>query len=378
MAVRTGILQLLGGAFALMLAASAALGQGRSFFAEGSDAVQGVGARHLAMGGTGVATANDPHAVFYNPSLLADVERPVVTVTRQIDGRLRPYTFIGAAVPVPGLDDLGIDVTLGVARYNRIHARSTGAFGANEPESVFLRYLLPGIKGTFDGDIDSKTLVNRFAVGVGFNDIPGLNLGFNIDYIDCDTNTCGVHTASNGYETRSVKATALSWGISASYKVTDRVTFGFAFTDVDTLLTVRRTVTDDLGTRNDFFTTPFPKKVAAEVSWQVSDRWLVAVGGKREWGDYGSSSVDFLTFHGGVEYAWTDQLTLRAGAWSPFRLETSHGNNIDIPVPLAPTAGIGWTFGDFSADVSLYAHPLMTLHRKFPEVSGEISLSYRF
>lgn len=378
MAARTGPARLLLGALVCGLAAGAAPGQDRTFVAEGSDAVQGVGARYLAMGGTGVATANDPHALYYNPSLLADIDRPVFTVTRQIDGQLRPYTFVGAAVPIPGLNDLGLDVTLGVARYNRIHARSSGAFGAGEPESIFLRYLLPGIRGTFTGDIDSKTLVNRFAIGVGFNDIPGLNLGFNLDYIDCDTNTCGVHTNSNGYETRSVKATALSFGISASYDVTDRLKVGFAFTDVDTMLTVRRVVTDDLGTRNDFFVTPFPKKVAAEVSWQASDRWLFSFGGKREWGEYGMSSVDFLTFHGGLEYAWSDQLTLRAGAWSPFHLETSHGNNLESPVPLAPTAGFGWNFGDFSADVSVYAHPLMTLHREFPELSGEISLTYRF
>lgn len=359
-------------------AAGAAVAQGRSFVAEGTDAVQGVGARSLAMGGTGVATATDPYGIYYNPSLLADIDRPVFSLTRQIDGQLQPYSFVGMAIPLDVFDELGLDVTLGFARYNRIHARSTGAFGAGEPESVFLRYLLPGIKGTFDGDIDSKTLVNRFALGVGFNDIPGLNLGFNLDYIDCETETCGVHSASNGYETRSVKATALSYGISASYEVTDRITVGFAYTDIDTELTVRRTVTDNAGTRTDFFKTPFPKKVAAEVSWQVSDRWLIALGGKREWGDYGSSSVDFITFHGGVEYAWSDQLTLRAGAWSPFRLQTSHANNIAIPVPLAPTAGFGWNFGDLTADVSIYAHPLMTLHREFPEVSGELTLSYRF
>ena len=67
---------------------------------------------------------------------------------------LRPYTFIGAAVPLHLSDDLGFDVTLGVARYNRVHARSQGAFAATEPESVFLRYLLPGISGDFDGEID--------------------------------------------------------------------------------------------------------------------------------------------------------------------------------------------------------------------------------
>ena len=365
-------------ALLLTLAAATASAQGRSFVAEGSDAVQGVGARYLAMGGTGVATANDPHAVYYNPALLADIDRVTLAFTRQIDADLRPYSFIGATVPLAALADFGLDVTLGAARYNRIHARSTGAFGANEPESIFLRYLLPGIRGTFSGDIDSKTLVNRFAVGIRSDALPQLSFGANLDYIDCRTETCGVHTHSNGYEARSVHATAVSYGISASYRPSDRLTLGVAWTDIDTELKVHRTVTDNAGTRKDFFTTPFVRKLAAEAAYRFSDTWLVTFGAKREWGDYGNYSLDFLTLHGGAEYTLSPALTLRAGAWSPFRLETSQANNFEIPVPLAPSAGMGWTLGNVSLDASVYAHPLMSLHRNFPAVSGDLTLSYRF
>lgn len=366
---------LLGG---LGLTTGPAQAQGRTFSAEGSDAVQGVGARSLSMGGTGVATATDPFAIYYNPSLLADVDQTIVTVNRQIDGTLRPYTFFGVALPVTGLDELGIDVTLGAARYNRIHARSTGAYREDEPESIFLRYLLPGVSGTFSGKIDSKTLVNRLAVGIRMHDIPRLNIGFNADIIDCRTNTCGTHATSNGYETQSLHATAFSYGVSATYHLTDQITFGAAYTDIDTELKVQRLITDNAGTRNETFTSPFVRKFAAEASYRTNDKWLFAFGGKREWGDYGGYSLDFITLHGGVEYNLNDTFTLRAGAWSIYRLQTSQGNDLSLPVPLVPTAGAGWTLGNFSADVALYAHPLMTLHNNFPKPSGDLTLSYRF
>lgn len=367
-----------GAALALGLAFGTAQAQGRTFAAEGSDAVQGVGARNLAMGGTGVATAADPYAIYYNPSLLADVDQAIVTITRQIDGTLRPFTFAGFALPVTGLEELGLDVTLGAARYNRIHARATGGFGANEPESIFLRFMLPGVNGTYKGRVDSKTLVNRFAVGVRFDDIPRLSLGFNADFIDCRTETCGTHAGSNGFESRSLHARAFSYGVSATYHLSDALTFGVAYTDIDAVLHVQREVTDNAGTRIDSFTTSFGRKLAAEGAFRLNDRWLFAFGGKREWGSYGRHTMDVITLHGGMEFNWTDVFTLRAGAWSPVKMQTGTGTSLTSPVIFAPTAGAGLTMGNFSADVSLYAHPLMTMHKKSPVLSGDLTLSYRF
>jgi len=131
-------------AITVAMAVSSGSAFAQTFLLEGTDAVMGVGARYLAMGGTGTSTANDPHAVFYNPSLLTGIDRVTIARTRQLDAKLRPYTFIGIAVPLLFLKDTGFKITLGAARYNRVHSRSSGAFGANEPESIFLRYLLPG------------------------------------------------------------------------------------------------------------------------------------------------------------------------------------------------------------------------------------------
>ncbi|MEJ2036856.1 MAG: hypothetical protein P8X69_12750, partial [Maritimibacter sp.] len=241
-----------GSALAAVLAMTLAFpaqAQDRSFTAEGSDAIFAMGARHIAMGGTGTATADDPLAIFYYPARLAGIWQFSFSGTRQLDATLRPYTFIGGTAPLSFLEPLGLNVTVGAARYNRIHAHATGAYGEGEFESIFLRYLLPGISGTFDGTIDSKTLVNRFALGLSTDAVPGLSLGVNLDWIDCQTNTCGIHGGSNGYEVRSTHATALSYGFSVKYALSDRRTVGATFTAVHTTLRVDSTVTDQLGTR---------------------------------------------------------------------------------------------------------------------------------
>lgn len=363
---------------ALVTFAGAAQAQGRSFAAEGSDTIMGVGARHVAMGGTGTATADDPHAVFYNASLLADIDRLTITGTRQLDGSLRPYTFIGAAIPLAFLKPLGLDATFGVARYNRVHARSSGAYGADEFESIFLRYLLPGIKGTFVGDIDSKTLVNRFALGLRHEALPALSIGANVDWIDCKTNSCGVHAGSSGYETGSVHATALSFGVSASYRVSENFILGASYTDISTTLDVLSVFTDNLGTRTYVTRAKLPSQLKLEASYRLGERWLFAAGYQKFWGTYGTYDLNFETAHAGVEFIQNDWLTWRAGAWMPIDISATHGASLDLPRVPIPSAGMGLRRGNFSADFSLYAHPMMTLHERFPALSSDLTISYRF
>ncbi|MEJ1998550.1 MAG: hypothetical protein P8X76_10485, partial [Maritimibacter sp.] len=331
-----------------MTLAFPAQAQDRSFTAEGSDAIFAMGARHIAMGGTGTSTADDALAVFYNPARLAGIRQYSFSGTRQLDATLRPYTFIGGTAPLSFLEPLGIEATLGVARYNRVHARSSGAFAENEFESIFLRYLLPGVSGTFDGDIDSKTLVNRFALGARFDDLPGLSIGANVDWIDCKTNTCGMHAGSHGYEVRTVHATALSFGVSAAYQVNDRLSLGVNFTDVNTELTVHATTDDDLGLRVDDFSVPLPRKLNAELSYRVNDHLLLAAGYQKFWGTYGNFDLNIETAHFGAEYESREGLIWRGGAWMPLDISASNGLNLDVlPFPFAPTIGVGMHEGGF-------------------------------
>ncbi len=364
---------------ALAILATGAQAQTRSFNAEGTDTALGVGARHLAMGGTGASTADDAHAIYYNPALLADFDRAVVSGTVQLGAELRPYTFIGAVLPLDVLDPLGLNVTLGAARYPRVHARSSGAFAADEAESVFLRLLLPSVSGTFDGDIDSKTMVNRFALGLSHEALPQLRLGFNLDWIDCKTNTCGVHGTSAGIETQSVHATALSYGVSAALDLTDRLTLAASYTDIDTTLDIDFIVTDDNGTRQTTGQADLPSQIKLGASYTLNQRWRFAAEYQRVWGAYGSyDNLSLATLHGGVEYSYNDWLTLRGGAFTLLTMETPNGLTAEMPFPFAPTLGAGARWGGLDADVALYAHPVQSLHENTPAITADVSVSYRF
>lgn len=367
------------GAMALLIATTGAVqGQGRTFVAEGSDVAFGLGARHLAMGSTGVATANDPHAMFYNPALIAGFDRPMVSVTRQANAKLRPHSFIGVTVPFPLFEPLGLKANVGFANFPRVHSHSTGAFKATDPQSVFLRFLLPGISGTYDGEIDSKTLVWRWAIGLQPMAHERLKLGLVIDRIDCKTNSCGVHAGSVGREVKSVHATAFSVGVGVSYDLGERVTLAASINDIDTTLAVRTYERDASGTRWFYQTVGLPRNVNAEASWQVNDRLLLAGGYRSYMGTYGNFSMNIQTLNFGAEYQLKNGFTLRGGLWRPIKIQTSNGLAGNLPFPVAPTLGGGWSNERFTADVAVYAHPVMSFHYGRPAPTAEFSLSYKF
>lgn len=355
-----------------------ALAQDRTFFAEGSDTVLGLGARHIAMGGTGTATAIDAQALYWNPAMLAHVDGTQITLTRQLNATLRPYAFLGAAVPVDWLAPLGLDLTVAAGRYPRVHARSTGAFSESDPQSIFLRLLLPGVQGTYDGDIDSKTMVNRFALALSPHESDRFSIGLNIDRIDCKTNTCGVHSASNGYETQSIHATAWSFGIGGTLKIGERLTLGAAVGDVDTTLAVDMLITDDGGVRDFTWEAKLPGYQRVEIAYEPNDKWLLAAGLQRFAGTYGSIALEFKTLHFGVERKHGAHFKSRLGAWIPLEMSSTNFETPDIPFPFVPSAGIGYQNGAFSADLAAYVHPVMSFHVNGPAPAAELTLSYRF
>ena len=382
--MKSGNTKITGLALALiaLMAVSSGSAFAQTFLLEGTDAIMGVGARYLAMGGTGTSTANDPHAVFYNPSLLTGIDRVTIAGTRQLHAKLRPYTLIGIALPLIFMKDTGLNITLGAVRYNRVHSRSSGAFGANEPESIFLRYLLPRILGTYDGDIDSKTLVNRFALGFSNEALSKFSLGVNVDLIDCKTNSCGVHAGSNGYEVQSIGATAVNFGVSTTYRPHNRLTFGASYTDIGTTLKVNTVTTDNNGTRRKLSYSGFPRQLRLEASYVWNKQWLLATGYQKMWGAYGSFVLNYETVHLGAEFQQNDVLAWRVGFWVPVQIKSSQGLNFTFPYGLptipVPTAGVGLDLSDVEVDLVAHLNPLMTLHQEYPVISAELTFTHRF
>ena len=356
----------------LMLAAPAAKAQ--SFWAEGSDTGAGVGARYVALGGTGVSISDDVYAAYYNPAGLAQVRGLEWSVSRQMNARLHEVNFLGVAWRLPLQRQLGLDVTVAGAYYPRIHARASGAFDDSDFESIFLRYLLPGISGTFDGDIDTKTRSYRLAVGVRPAQDSSWSVGAYVERIDCKSDFCGVHATSNGFTVSSTGAKATGLGLGVRYRPSAVWTLAASVSDLDTRLTVNSVTTDDLGTRSRQTRARFPRKIALGAAWQFLPNVAVAAEVEVTQGTYGTSEIDLQILRMGVEKV-AGPWAYRAGAVVPVRIDSSATGDIEPPFPFAPTLGLGWRHGPFRVDFALYAHQVMTLNKGRISPAADLSLS---
>lgn len=170
-----------------------------------------------------------------------------------------------------------MQATVAAAYYPRIHARASGAFDEGDFESLFLRYLLPGISGTFDGDIDTKTKSYRLAMAVAPSQGSRWSAGFYVERIDCKSTFCGVHATSNGFTTSSTGATAIGVGAGVRYRLSPQWTVAGSVSDIRTRLTVNSVATDAAGTRTMQVSAQFPRKITAAAAWQAASDTLVVV-----------------------------------------------------------------------------------------------------
>ena len=349
----------------------------RSFEAEGADTGAGLGARQIAQGGTGVATSDDVYAIYFNPAGLAQVKGVEVSVSRQLNATLHEINFLGVAWRLPLEPAWGVDATVAAAYYPRIHARASGAFDESDFESIFIRYLLPGIQGTFDGDIDSKTKTYRVALGLAPRDGSPWSVGVVVDRIDCKSNFCGVHATSNGFTTSSTGAKATAFGIGMRYRATSQWTLGASLSDVRTRLTLNSVTTDAAGTRTAQSRAEFPRKLAAGVAWRGDAGQVAAAEYEITKGRYGRSEIDLQALRFGLEWpaqAWT----WRAGAVAPLRIFSTSSGTLKAPFPFAPTLGAGWQAGAWKVDFAAYAHAVMSMHKDRASPAAELSLSWSF
>jgi hypothetical protein len=300
-----------------------------------------------------------------------------LSVSRQLNARLHDVNFLGAAWRLPLAPRWGLKATVAGIYYPRIHSRASGAFNENDFESLFLRYLLPGISGTFDGDIDSKTKTYRLAFGLApLQDSPW-SLGFYIDRIDCKSTFCGIHATSNGYTVSSTGARAVAAGIGLRYRLTPVWTLAGSISDLGTRLTVNTVTTDVAGTRSQQTTAEFPRKIAVGATWQAAPAVVVAMDYEITQGRYGKNQIDLQALRLGAEKTTRDWV-YRVGAVAPVKIDSSATGPLHSPYPLAPTLGLGWRGGKVKVDLVVYAHAVMSMHEGKASPAADLSLSADF
>ncbi|WP_457423270.1 hypothetical protein [Roseateles sp. P5_E7] len=359
-----------------LFAASSAHAADRNFQAEGVDTGAGIGPRWVAQAGAGVAAADDLYSIYTNPAGLLGVQGLEVSISRQLNAKLHAYNFIGAAWRLPLPEHWGFKATVAGSFYPRIHARASGVYTDADFESLFLRFLLPGVSGNFDGDIDSKTKTWRYAVALAPSAGPW-SVGVYVDRIDCKSNFCGVHAESNGYTVQSTGAKAYAYGVGLRYQFSPDLTLGVQASDLSTKLDIHTVTTDAAGTRESTTQAHFPRKLAAGLAWRWTGATTVTGDFESTHGSYGSTQIDLQVLRFGAEHR-TGDWAWRVGALVPLRIHSSDSGRLKLPAPVAPTAGLGWQSGPLRIDIAVYAHAVMSMHKDKLSPAADLSLTAAF
>lgn len=356
----------------------AAWGQEKVFIGEGSDTLMGIGGRYIGLAGAGAAISNDLFALYFNPAGLAEIETAEVVIAKQLNAELLPINFAGAALRLPFFDKIGISAVVAAGYIPRLHMYANGAFSANDLESVFLRYALPGMSGDFDGRITSKTKDYRAALAVSPKGSDQWSLGFSVGKVDCATFFCGVSAQGvGGYKIISTSATAYTLNIGGRYKIADNLTFGVSVKDINTTLDVAVQITDKNGVEDAIFQTSFPTNVTVGLLWNYNDTFDLTADYQTMFGYYGAYDIDVRILRFGAEKRF-GRISTRAGLVVPLNISSSRLPEIVLPFPVAPTVGVGWNTDRLNVDIALYGHPLMSYSQNAIYIASDISVSYKF
>ncbi len=359
---------------------SVQLAQARTFEAEGSDLLLGVGAKQVAMGGAAAASTDDIYAIYWNPAGLTEMEETQFTVSRQLNATLSPLNFIGIGVVSDKLNFAGLKSTLSLALIPRLHTASTGVFREDELQSMFLRYTLPHLPADFDGKLESKTRDYRLSWALTPQDSPKWSAAFTLSRIECTSKFCGVTAEDPGnYIISSTTATAYGFHLGGKYYYSDALTFGLNIEDVMTELDVHIVQTDSSGTSRKKLAVPLPRDIALGVHWKESPSLDLTMDYQYVSGSYGVYSLDLQILRGGINYRKKDW-QYRAGLLVPISIETDNTGDLKkkLPFPVLPTTGIGWRYDKVNMDFALYPHALMSYHHNNIYLAADLSISYKF
>jgi len=355
--------------------------EARTFSAEGSDLLMGVGAENIGMSGAVSASTDDIFSLYWNPAGLAELNSDEVAVSAMTNAEILPINFAGAAFTTNWLGDYGLKSTIAVSYIPRLHVKSTGAFSKNELESIFLRFALPDLPGTFDGKIESKTKDYRISFGFKPEHEAKWSAGFSLARVDCTTFFCGTTARSPGeYIIETTKATAYGLNVGAKYFATPDLTFGFMFKDVNTKLDVELTTTyPDGRVKREVMRLEFPRDITLGVAWQVSEDKQLSFDYENIFGTYGKYGLDFRVLRAGYKQQ-DGSLSYHAGLVAPLKLESEKvGNSADdLVFPLAPSFGLSWNQGNYRLDSALFAQLLMSAVKKKVVPGFELTLTAYF
>ncbi|HOW26909.1 MAG TPA: PorV/PorQ family protein [Elusimicrobiota bacterium] len=304
----------------------------------------GMGSRTRGMGGAGTAAALDASALYWNPALMAELDRPEFLSGSVIMNEDRSYSFASLTWPFQKDVDQTFEALSNQDRtvLRRIedkkrYAVSLGilSMGVSKIEG---RDTFGAVTNSFD---DQETAL---LFGYSMNVYEDLFMGITVESLTQKLDTA--------------KASGMGFGMGFSWHSPSKQwRGGLSVRDVGASLKWK--VPDDLTQTNIRYTETLPSCLSAGVSYSSADeRWMINVDGRRT-GDQD------IRGYAGAEYRTSPFLALRIGC---------NAYN--------PTAGIGlilpWSWLDLSVDYA-YQYDLkefdnphwITLSARFGRVPTE-------
>lgn len=341
----------------------------------------GVGAEAIGLGGAVCAGTKSLYSIYWNPAGLAELDENQLSISGQPNAKALPINFAGIALSGEWLRFGGLKSAIGFAWIPRLHVTASGAYTADDFESLFLRFALPDLPGSFSGNIRSKTKDFRLSWALMPENNPRWSLGLTIARIDCGTSFCGVKATDPGqYVTESTKATAYAVNVGGKYFYSKDLTFGFNLKDVNTKLDVAiKTTYQDGSVSNRIVKTAFPRDLTVGAFWQYSPNLNLSLDYQTQYGQYGTYKMNFQILRAGAEYLHK-RFRYRFGMIAPVTLQASEIGDYrrKLPFPVMPTIGMGWNGQFVNVDAALYTQPVMSAQRNKAYLAVDISVTAKF
>ncbi len=351
----------------------------KTFIAEGSDLLMGVGPQQMGMAGAVTASTDDVYSTFWNPAGLSRIQGVDISIGKQVGSKLIPVNFIGIAASNSLLKGYGFDNSFAFAFIPRLHIYANGAFNEDDFESIFIRYALPDLPSDFNGEVTSKTKDHRLSWAIAPTNHPKWRFGLSLSYIECGSDFCGVDVSdpARGYFVSSTKATAIAVHMGSQFHYSDDLTLAVNLKDLNTKLDVNIVTTDSNGSEEMVLQTQFPRDLTFGSSWKYSQNLTFNNDLEFYYGDYGTYAVDFRFWRTGFSYQ-SSHWHYRGGLLVPLQMKSKKIKEFDLPYPFVPSMGVGWKGDNLRLDAVLYAHPVMSYQRRSPYPTVDISLSIGF